>query len=60
MEVHFNAPVETRVSKNAANAAYIVLWEFVSQGGNIPGIDRELVVEFTSALGTANTIVIED
>ena len=60
MEVHFNANVETRVSKEAANAAFLVLWEFLSEGGNIPGISHDLVLEFTDALGASNTIIIED
>lgn len=50
---------EVKVSEEAANAAYIVLWEFLSQGDNrVTGIDRELVVQFANALGSANRIVI--
>ena len=49
---------EATVSKEAANAAYIILWEFICQGGNIPGVDRQLVAEFTRALGSADRIVI--
>jgi hypothetical protein len=51
---------ETRVSKEAANAAYLVLWEFLSQGGKIPGLDQDLVLQFTDALGSSSRIVIED
>lgn len=51
---------ESIVSKEAANAAYLVLFEFLSEGGKIPGIDSDLVLEFTEALGASNRIVIED
>lgn len=51
---------ETRVSKEAANAAFLVLWEFLSEGGNIPGINHDLVLEFTDALGSSDRIIIED
>jgi hypothetical protein len=49
---------EIVVSKEAANAAYLILWEFLSQNGKIPGIERDHVAEFTNALGSANRIVI--
>lgn len=51
---------ETRVSKEAANAAFVILWEFLSEGGNIPGISHDLVLEFADALGSSSQIIIED
>ena len=49
-----------KVSAEAANAAYLVLWEFLSEGGQVPGINHDLVLEFADALGSSNTIVIGD
>lgn len=60
METEFNGPVVTRVSKEAANAAYLVLFEFLSEGGRIPGISYDLVLEFTEALMVADQVIIED
>lgn len=52
--------VETKVSTKAANAAYQVLWEFLSEGGRLAGINHDDVLAFVDALGTSNRIVIED
>lgn len=50
---------EVKVSKEAANAAYIVLWEFLSQANRrVSEIDSDLVLQFAEALGSANRIVI--
>lgn len=49
---------EAVVTAEAANAAYLVLWEFLSQNNKIPGIDRDLVLQFVDALGNSNRIVI--
>jgi hypothetical protein len=51
---------ETRVSKEAANAAFVILWEFLREKGKIPGISHDLVLEFADALGCSNQIIIED
>jgi hypothetical protein len=49
-----------KISAEAANAAYLVLWEFLSEGGKVPGINHDLVLEFTDALSSSNTIIIGD
>lgn len=51
--------VENTVSSKAADAAYIVLSGFLNEGGNIPGLDNDLIMEFIQAL-SADRIVIAD
>jgi hypothetical protein len=49
---------EIIVSSAAANAAYVILQEYLAKGGDIPNIDMNDVEEMFAALGAADRIVI--
>lgn len=52
--------VETKVTTKQANAAYQILWEFLSEGGKMAGVNHDDVLAFVDALGSSNRILIED
>jgi len=52
--------VETKVTTKQADAAYQILWEFLSEGGKMAGVNHDDVLAFVDALGSSNRIIIED
>lgn len=55
---------ETKVSREAADAVYAILNEFLAEGGMNQGLENhefnDHVFEFFSALVSSNTIIIDD